>query len=118
MPRPISLIARWVLSTNERKTQTIISPSDAIPRACAEAKAGQKPQAIAYLLVATNAHQVLADPRLTAPVKAVAGAGAGLSPSAAANTDNATKPGATAIAQIQQPGRPSFKRARLSASSP
>jgi hypothetical protein len=36
-----------------------------------------------------------------APVKAVAGTGADLAPNAAPNTDNATKPGAVAIAQKQ-----------------
>jgi hypothetical protein len=40
-----------------------------------------------------------------APVKAVAGAGVGLAPNAAPNTDNATKPGAAAIAPEAIAGR-------------
>lgn len=51
--------------------------------------------------LATNVHQVLADSWLTPGSKAVGGAGAGLSPNAAANTDNATNSRAAAIAQEQ-----------------
>jgi hypothetical protein len=69
----------------------------------ADMQAGVTLGLVWHPLIATNAHQVLADPRLTAPGKAVAGAVAGLSPSAAANTDNTTKPGAAAIAHEEKP---------------